>query len=129
MVAGDSVEAKGIKIKAVEAYNTNHIKGMCVGFVVQIDTIKVYHSGDTSKVPEMALLEPLHLDYALLCIDGVYNMRPAEAMQAAEVIKAKEVIPIHVAPPGASEQVKQINIQNFNPPNKLIMKEGDCIYL
>jgi len=129
MAAGDSTEAKGIKIKAVEAYNSNHPKGTGVGFVLEIDSVKIYHCGDTSKIPEMAQLEPFQLNYALLCIDGVYNMGPIEAMEAAEMIKARKVIPIHVAPSNATEEQKQQNIDKFNPPNKLIMKEGDTIYL
>ena len=129
MAVGDSVEVAGIKIKTVHAYNSNHQKGDCVGFVLEINGLKLYHSGDTSNLPEMAELEPLHLDYALLCIDGVFNMGPAEAMDVAAIIKAKKVIPIHVAPPSASETQKQQNIQQFNPANKLIMKEGDTIFL
>jgi L-ascorbate metabolism protein UlaG (beta-lactamase superfamily) len=129
MVAGDLTVAKGIKIKAVEAYNSNHTKGTGVGFVLEIDSVKIYHCGDTSKIPEMAQLEPLQLNFALLCIDGVYNMGPVEAMEAAEIIKPKKVIPIHVAPSNATEQQKQQNIDRFIPPNKLIMKEGDTIYL
>jgi L-ascorbate metabolism protein UlaG (beta-lactamase superfamily) len=129
MAAGDSAEARGIKIKAVEAYNSNHPKGTGVGFVIEIDSVKIYHCGDTSKIPEMAQLESIHLDYALLCIDGVYNMGPVEAMEVAEIIKARRFIPIHVAPSNATEEQKQQNIDKFNPPNKLIMKEGDTIYL
>jgi L-ascorbate metabolism protein UlaG (beta-lactamase superfamily) len=129
MSAGDSVNVASIAIKAVEAYNDHHPKGTGIGFVIEINGIKIYHSGDTSKVPEMAELEPLHLDYAMLCIDGVYNMGPAEAMEAAELIKAKKVIPIHIAPPGASEATKQENIAKFNPAGKLVLKEGDTIYL
>lgn len=129
IAAGDTIEAKGIKIEAVEAYNSNHARGTGVGFVIEIDSVKIYHCGDTSKIPEMAQLESLHLNYALTCIDGVYNMGPVEAMEAAEIIKAKRVIPIHVAPSNATEQQKQQNIAQFNPLNKLIMKEGDTIYL
>ena len=129
MSVGDSIEVNDILIIAVEAYNSNHSKGTGVGFVIEINGIKIYHSGDTSKIPEMAELESFSLDYALLCIDGVYNMGPAEAMEAADVIKAKKVIPIHVAPSSATEQQKQENIDNFNPPGKMVMDEGDTIYL
>ena len=129
MAAGDSVEVNGIKIKAVQAYNDHHPEGTGVGFVLEINGIKIYHSGDTSKIPEMSELTPLHLDYALLCIDGVYNMGPTDAAEVAEMIGAKKAIPIHVAPPNSSEQQKQQNIDQFNPSNKLIMKESDTIYL
>ena len=77
----------------------------------------------------MAELATMHIDYALLYIDGIYNMGPAEAMEAVEVIQPKKAIPIHVAPSSASEQQKQENINKFNPANKLIMAEGDTIYL
>jgi L-ascorbate metabolism protein UlaG (beta-lactamase superfamily) len=127
--AGDSVEVKGIKIKAVEAYNSNHPRGTGVGFVVEINGIKIYHTGDTSKVDEMTELTAKHIDYALLCIDGIYNMGATDAMEAVEVIQPKKAIPIHVAPPNATDEQKQANINNFTPPNRLIMAEGDTIYL
>lgn len=126
---GDSVEAFGISITAVYAYNDHHTKGECMGVVLDINGLKLYHSGDTSKIAEMAELTALNLDYALVCIDGVYNMGPEEAMEALQVIQPKKAIPIHVAPPTASEADKQKNIDRFNPPNKLILKEGDTIYL
>lgn len=126
---GEQVDVSGLAITAVHAYNSNHPKGNGVGFVLDFGELKFYHSGDTGKIDEMAELTAMHLDYALLCIDGVYNMGPDDAMQAAEVIQAKKVIPIHVAPSNASETDKQKNINKFNPPNKLILKEGDTIYL
>ncbi len=126
---GEQVEALGLVISAVHAYNSNHPKGTGVGFVLDIHGLKLYHAGDTAKIDEMAELTALHLDYALLPIDGVYNMGPDEAKLAAEIIQAKKNIPIHVAPSNASEADKQKNIDKFNPPNKLILKEGDTIYL
>ncbi|MDZ7371013.1 MAG: MBL fold metallo-hydrolase [candidate division KSB1 bacterium] len=129
MSVGDSTEVKGVKIRAVEAYNNNHPRGSGVGFILEINGLKLYHAGDTGKIPEMAALAALHLDYALLPIDGVYNMSPAEAMAASELIGAKRAIPIHVAPSNASQAEKQKNIDKFTPPNRLILKEGDTIYL
>jgi L-ascorbate metabolism protein UlaG (beta-lactamase superfamily) len=129
MAAGGSTEVKGIRIKAVEAYNSNHPKGTGVGFVLEMDGIKIYHSGDTGKIPEMDALVSLGLDYAMLCIDGIYNMGPVEATEVAQTIQAKHAIPIHIAPPGSSEQQKQQTLSQFTPPNKLILKEGDEIYL
>jgi L-ascorbate metabolism protein UlaG (beta-lactamase superfamily) len=129
MAAGDSVVVGAVTIRAVEAYNSNHPKGAGVGFVLEFNGVKVYHAGDTSKIAEMAALTAFQLDYALLPIDGVYNMSPLDAMAAAEIIQAKRVIPIHLAPPNASQADKQKNLDKFTPPNKLIMKEGDTIYL
>jgi L-ascorbate metabolism protein UlaG (beta-lactamase superfamily) len=129
MAADDSVSVDGIAIKAVQAYNDHHPKGTGVGFILEFNGVKIYHSGDTGNIDEMAALAAMHLDYAMLCIDGVYNMSPIDAMAAADIIQAKKVIPIHIAPPNSSEAVKQQNLDKFNPPNKLIMKEGDTIYL
>jgi L-ascorbate metabolism protein UlaG (beta-lactamase superfamily) len=129
MAAGDSVVVGAITIRAVQAYNSNHPKGTGVGFILEFNDVKVYHAGDTAKIVEMADLTTLQLDYAMLPIDGVYNMGPVDAMAAAELMQVKKVIPIHLAPPGSSEAVKQQNLDKFNPPNKLIMKEGDTIYL
>jgi L-ascorbate metabolism protein UlaG (beta-lactamase superfamily) len=129
MSAGDSVEVKGVKIKAVEAYNANHARGTGVGFVVEFNGVKLVHCGDTSKIPEMAELESLHLDYALLPIDGVYNMGPADAMQAVELIKPKRAIPIHAGPSSATQEQRQANIDKFTPSNRLVLKDGETIYL
>lgn len=126
MAAGDIAEALGIKIKAVQAYNGNHTKGSGIGFVIEINGLKIYHSGDTDKITEMVELASMNIDYAFLCIDGEYNMGPAEAMQVAAVIQAKKVIPFHA---GFSTSQKKQNVENFNAPNKLILQEGDTIYL
>ena len=126
MAAGDSTEVLGIKIKAVEAYNGNHPQGSGVGFVLEINGLTIYHSGDTDKITEMAEYASMNIDYAFLCIDGKYNMGPAEAMLVAEVIQAKKVIPFHT---GFTDAEKKQNVENFNPPNKLILQEGDTIYL
>jgi L-ascorbate metabolism protein UlaG (beta-lactamase superfamily) len=129
LAAGDSAEASGIHIKAVEAYNGNHPRGTGVGFVLDIHGITIYHSGDTGKIPEMDALAALGLDYAMLCIDGVYNMGPVDAAEVAQTIQAKHAIPIHIAPSGSSEQQKQQKIDEFVPSTRLILKEGDEIYL
>ncbi|MBN2010993.1 MBL fold metallo-hydrolase [candidate division KSB1 bacterium] len=126
MSAGDKTFIKGISIKAVQAYNSNHVKGFGVGFVIEFNGVKIYHSGDTSQIPEMEALAALNLDYAMLCIDGQYNMGPIEAMAVAEIIKARRLIPIHT---GFTEQQKETNVANFTHPNRLIMREGDTIYL
>lgn len=129
LAPGDSVEVDGIRIKAVDAYNSNHPKGTGVGFIISFAGIKIYHSGDTSKIDEMDALPALNLNYAMLCIDGVCNMNALDAAAVAQMLPTAQVIPIHVAPSNASQEEKQRNIDKFNPPNKLILKEGETIYL
>ena len=42
-----SFESKGLKIKAVPAYNSHHDKAECVGYLIEVDGVKIYHAGDT----------------------------------------------------------------------------------
>ncbi len=95
---GDEVEVKGVKIKAVPAYNVNkhfHPRGLGVGFVVNLDGVKIYHAGDTDVIPEMKDLSSEGIDVALLPIGGTYTMDDVEAAEAVKLIKPKIVIPMH----------------------------------
>lgn len=87
-----------ITIKAVEAYNIGknfHPKGFGVGYILDMDGKKIYHAGDTDKIPEMARLEKEKIDIALLPVDGTYTMTIEEAAEAAKMIKPKMVFPMH----------------------------------
>lgn len=89
---------KGITIQAVPAYNQNHKKEDCVGYIVTADEKKIYFLGDTSYIEEMKKLKDEHLDVAFYPIDGVYNMNPTQATSCADQINAKTSIPIHMMP-------------------------------
>lgn len=95
---GDDKQVKEVKVKAVPAYNLNkdfHPRGSGVGFIVEIDKIKIYHAGDTDAIPEMANLKSQQIDLALLPIGGTYTMNIKEAAEAVKMIKPKKVIPMH----------------------------------
>ena len=119
-------QVKDIKIEAVAAYNENHMKEECVGYILEFDGLKLYHAGDTSKIKEMDSFASKNLDYALLPIDGVYNMDPIEAMECAKIINAKHNIPIHSS---GSSTYNQENVDNFKPQNVLPIKVDDVIPL
>lgn len=94
--AGDSLEVGGIRIRAVEAYNMNkpfHPKGVGVGFIIESEGKKVYHTGDSDYVPEMNSLQGLTA--VLVPIGGTYTMGIEEAKQAVLVMKPKIAIPMH----------------------------------
>jgi L-ascorbate metabolism protein UlaG (beta-lactamase superfamily) len=116
-----------VKITGVPAYNANHVKSQCVGYVVEFDGIKIYHTGDTGKITEMADLTSLNLDYTMLCMDGVYTMSPEQATTAAAIINAKHDIPIHTMPP--PDSYSDAIVARFTSPNKLIVKPGTAIEL
>ncbi len=95
--AGDEIEEKGVKIKAIPAYNINktfHTKEQGgLGYKIEIEGTKIYFAGDTDKIPEMESLG--EIDIALLPIGGTYTMDEKEAAEATRVIKPKIVVPMH----------------------------------
>lgn len=117
---------KGVEIKAVPAYNKNHNESECVGYIIAFDGLKLYAAGDTSKTAAMAGFPELALDYALLPIDGVYNMGPEEAAECARIIKARRTIPIHMKPRALFDATMA---DTFSAENKLVVSAGSEIEL
>lgn len=96
MTPGERLVLDGLTVEAVPAYNTNkdfHPKANgWLGFIIDIDDVRIYHAGDSDYIPEM---ENLDVDIALLPVSGTYVMNPDEAVQAALAIKPKLAIPMH----------------------------------
>jgi len=122
----NSFTVKGVGIEAVMAQNTNHPPDRCVGYIVTIDGVKVYFSGDTSKTPQMAEFAAKNLDYALLSCDGFYNMGLAEAAEAAREIGAKHNVPVHLKPGALFDRALA---EQFEGPNRLIIRDGEEVEL
>jgi L-ascorbate metabolism protein UlaG (beta-lactamase superfamily) len=95
--AGETVTEMGVKVEAVAAYNIGkpyHPRGIGVGYVVTLAGKRIYHAGDTDRIPEMKKLR--NIDIALLPVSGTYTMTAVEAAEAAnEDIDTKSVIPMH----------------------------------
>lgn len=93
---GQTIDADEIKIEAVPAYNTDktfHPKeNGWLGFIVEIEGVRIYHAGDTDFIPEMNQFE---VDIALLPVSGTYVMTALEAIEAALAIRPKLAIPMH----------------------------------
>jgi len=122
----NSFSIGGIEIQAVQAYNQNHKVEECVGFIINVDGVKIYACGDTSKTEQMKTFADMGLDYALLCGDGVYNMDPAEAAECAVIIGSKHNIIIHLTPGQLFDAEKAAA---WDAPNKLIVADGEEITL
>jgi L-ascorbate metabolism protein UlaG (beta-lactamase superfamily) len=94
---GNRLKVQGVEIEVVPAYNINkkfHPKeNLLVGFVVTLNGKRVYHAGDTDKIPEMANLK--NIDIALVPVSGTYTMTAEEAAAAVNLIKPKVAIPMH----------------------------------
>ncbi|MHC1624475.1 MAG: MBL fold metallo-hydrolase [Methermicoccaceae archaeon] len=92
---GDEVTINDVTVEVVPAYNISkpfHPRGFGVGFIVEIDGVRIYHAGDTDLIPEM---KDVVTDVALLPIGGTYTMGPEDAVEAASLIKPGLVIPMH----------------------------------
>ncbi|MGB9748417.1 MAG: MBL fold metallo-hydrolase [Candidatus Woesearchaeota archaeon] len=85
------------KIEAIPAYNVNktfHKKtNNWVGYIIEVDSIRIYHAGDTDLIEEMKGLK--NIDIALLPVGGTYTMDAKEAAEAANIIKPKIAVPMH----------------------------------
>jgi L-ascorbate metabolism protein UlaG (beta-lactamase superfamily) len=99
---GEETAFKGIKVRAVEAYNVKrfrspgkpwHPRGYGVGYLITVEGKTIYHAGDTDFIPEMKQLG--HVDIALLPTGDKFTMDNVEAAEAAVAINPKSVLPMH----------------------------------
>lgn len=120
-----------VLVEAVEAgFNRYHDVRQCVGYVLTFaNGRKVYISGDTSITDQMHEMSDMHIDYAFLCTDGVYNMGNEEAARAAEIIGARHNIPYHNSTTGDGEMFSLDAAERFAAPNKLIVRPGETIII
>ncbi|HYM45575.1 MAG TPA: metal-dependent hydrolase [Solirubrobacteraceae bacterium] len=67
------------------------------GLLVRIGGKTIYHLGDTDLFSDLQLIASRAggIDVALMCIGGHYTMDRHDAVQAARLIGAKQVIPCH----------------------------------
>ena len=121
----NSFDINGIAILAVEACNKMHNPKECVGYIITLDGVKIYASGDTSKTTQMESFAALELDYALFPGDGIFNMGPDEAAECARIVGAKHNILIHLKP---GESVRK-KAEKWSALNKLIVEPGQEIAL
>ncbi len=99
---GDRLTVAGVEIEAVRAYNIDKFRSPGVpfhpreaehvGFVVTVDGARIYHTGDTDHIPEMAEID---CDLALLPVSGKYVMTVEEAAEAARTLGPQFVVPMH----------------------------------
>lgn len=102
MVPDSKLEIKGVTVEAIPAYNLNKFRepGKVfhpkedgrVGYIVTLDGVRFYHSGDSDATSEMKAID---VDVAFLPVSGTYVMTAEEAADAAKEMKLKVAIPMH----------------------------------
>ena len=94
---GMKVQIADVLVETVPSYNINkdfHPKAdENVGYIVTINGKRIYHAGDTDRIPEMKDLK--NIDVALLPVSGIYVMTSDEAVMAALDINPKVAVPMH----------------------------------
>ncbi len=94
---GQTIETDSIRVTGYPAYNINkhfHPKSNdWLGYLIEVNGIRVYHAGDTDAIPELKGLS--NIDILLLPVGGTYTMNAEEAANIANAIKPAIAIPMH----------------------------------
>ncbi|MCY4109516.1 MAG: MBL fold metallo-hydrolase [Chloroflexi bacterium] len=101
--AGDSLRFGPVLVRAVAAYSTEAVsredlplhprEAGGLGFVVELDGLRIYHAGDTGLIAEMSELG--EIDVAMLPVAGGTVMTADEAAEAVRRIDPRIVVPVH----------------------------------
>jgi len=91
------------------------------GFVLMADGYKLYFAGDTCVFLDMELIGEIGLDVAFLPIGDKFTMGPDESLKALELLRARQVVPMHynTFDPIMQDVVqwaKEVNTQTLSTP-------------
>src|SRR3954469_5073357 len=98
---GGTVDFGNVSVRLTPAWHTSTTpKGTVntpAGLVVKIGDTTVYHLGDTALFSDLQLVKARdgEIDVALMCIGGHYTMDRTDAVAAAQLVGARQVIPCH----------------------------------
>jgi L-ascorbate metabolism protein UlaG (beta-lactamase superfamily) len=97
---GGTVELEWGSARLTPAWHTSTTpKGTIntpAGLVIELGDKRIYHLGDTALFSDLALpRRRAHIDVALMCIGGHYTMDRFDAVVAAELVGADQIIPCH----------------------------------
>lgn len=115
------VDEVDLSIETLPAYNTTeghlqfHPKERGdLGFLFNVDGLKIYVAGDTEDIPEMKNLGNQNIDIAFLPVNQPYTMTPTQAINAAEMIKPKIFYPYHYGNTDLTPIVKKYKGTNID---------------
>jgi L-ascorbate metabolism protein UlaG (beta-lactamase superfamily) len=119
-------------VKLVPAWHTSTTpKGTVntpAGLLINFKDTIVYHLGDTALFSDLQLVgKRTPIDVALMCIGGHYTMDRTDAVDAAELIGAKTVIPCHynTFPPIETDaQAFKSDVESSTRSNVVVLDPG-----
>ena len=99
------------------------------GLIVTIGSSTIYHLGDTSLFGDLELIGRRHaIDVALIPIGGHYTMDREDAVEAARMIGARQVIPCHydTFPPIVTDaQAFAADVENSTASEVIVLAPGE----
>ncbi|MEA2394098.1 MAG: hypothetical protein QOJ82_1989 [Solirubrobacteraceae bacterium] len=130
---GGTVEFDWGSVRLTPAWHTSTTpKGTVntpAGLVIEFGGKRVYHLGDTGLFTDLSLPKRRgHIDVALMCIGGHYTMDRFDAVVAAELVGADQVIPCHydTFPPIETDaQAFKSDVQNAGYAQVVILAPGE----
>lgn len=121
---GETYTDKKIKIEALPMYNTTperlkyHKRGIGNGYVLTLNTRRIYISGDTEDIPEMLQLK--NIDDAFVCMNLPYTMSADQAAKAVLSFRPANVYPYHYCTQGVKLQETINTFKNIVAADKNI---------
>jgi L-ascorbate metabolism protein UlaG (beta-lactamase superfamily) len=99
------------------------------GLLINFKDTIIYHLGDTSLFSDLQLVGKHHpIDLALMCIGGHYTMDRVDAVDAAELVGAKTVIPCHynTFPPIETDaEAFKSDVESATSSNVVVLDPGE----
>jgi L-ascorbate metabolism protein UlaG (beta-lactamase superfamily) len=130
---GGTVKFEWGWVKLVPAWHTSTTpKGTAnvpAGLLINFKDTIVYHLGDTCVFSDLQLVGKRNpIDVALMCIGGHYTMDRVDAVDAADLVGAKTVIPCHynTFPPIETDaQAFKSDVESATQSNVAILEPGE----
>ncbi|MDX6727280.1 MAG: hypothetical protein QOK49_2085 [Baekduia sp.] len=129
---GGTVDLGWVSVRLTPAWHTSTTPGGTVntpaGLVIEMGDKRLYFAGDTGLFSDLALPSKRgHIDLAVLPIGGHYTMDRFDAVAAADLIKADQIIPCHYGtfPPIETDaEAFKTDVQNAGYAQVIVLEPG-----
>ena len=123
---GDTLRVGPVGLIAVPAYNVTedhlqfHPKGRDNGYILDFNGLRIYVSGDTEDIVEMAGFGPI--DVAFLSTNQPYTMTTTQCVEAAMTLRPRTLVPYHLSDTNMQE-IKTVLDSNDSGIEVLLYEE------
>jgi L-ascorbate metabolism protein UlaG (beta-lactamase superfamily) len=130
---GGTADLGWVSVRLTPAWHTSTTPGGTVntpaGLVIEMGDKRIYVVGDTGLFSDLALPSKRgHIDLAIVPIGGHYTMDRFDAVAAAELIRADQIIPAHydTFPPIETDaQAFKTDVQNAGYAEVIVLAPGE----